>query len=130
MEPLRFFYARFESDEQLRRYLELSSMTPKTCNRPSTTWVPFAGCPRYDEASWFSASSDVYMFGMFIYELVTGQVPFEELNLQDVLLAVSERHMRPVIPASTPSHLSSLMKRCWHDSPSARPSMLEVQLCG
>ena len=61
-----------------------------------------------------------------MYELVTGQVPFLELNLQDVLMAVSKRHMRPVIPASIPSHLSSLMKRCWHDSPKARPSMLDV----
>ncbi|EFA74867.1 protein tyrosine kinase [Heterostelium album PN500] len=69
---------------------------------------------------------DVYSFGLVIYEIYTGKVPFE--NLEGVTAAAKSAYenLRPSLPDDCPLWLRKLITRCWAGEPSERPSFLEI----
>ena len=83
----------------------------------------------------YSEKTDVWAFGCTIFELVTGQVPFEELDLIDVVAQVRDNRSTPLselsgdVAASVdacPEYLINLMKKCFAYEPEKRPSFSEV----
>lgn len=78
-----------------------------------------------------SPASDVYAFGMVMYEMFTGCKPWEaELhasNLSPVMIpAWVISGSRPSIPAHLPQPVASLIQRCWHALPTARPVVSDI----
>lgn len=85
---------------------------------------------------------DTYSFGIILWELWTCDEPFAEFYDFDTFVdAVHVRGMRPPIssqhygsPSCTdltktcPPKLATLIKACWHDSPSKRPPDFEAIL--
>lgn len=89
----------------------------------------FEGKGRRSDAS----KMDVYAFGMVIYELLAGRLPYESLHKDDLNRFVAEV-MDKVITGQTPdidprwsTSLVSVMRRCWASRPNDRPSMNEVR---
>ncbi|KAJ4711940.1 Protein kinase family protein [Melia azedarach] len=75
----------------------------------------------------FSEKADVYSFGMLCFELLTGKVPFEDGHLQGDKTAKNIRAgERPLFPSGSPKYLVNLTKKCWHTSPSQRPSFSSI----
>lgn len=75
--------------------------------------------------------SDVYAFGITLFELFSARLPYEDDDELDVLIAVADTSsgrgiLRPELPAETPPHFVDLCRRCWHPSPSARPSFNQI----
>jgi serine/threonine protein kinase len=69
-----------------------------------------------------STRSDVYSFGMILYELLTRDVPFK--NTDNSVVKATQQVLadtRPNIPAGCPPAMVALINSCWHKSPSARP---------
>lgn len=64
-------------------------------------------------------------FGIVCYEVVTGRYPFEDMNVGQVLRAVSEGR-RPNVPEPRPSaELITLMEKCWNQDQAGRPDGFE-----
>ncbi|XP_024542695.1 mixed lineage kinase domain-like protein isoform X2 [Selaginella moellendorffii] len=70
----------------------------------------------------YTKKADVYRYGMLIYQLVTGNVPFEDgMDMEQVL-----RGERPEVPATCPEFLSQLMRECWSHDAKERPSFSDI----
>jgi len=69
--------------------------------------------------------SDMYAFGVVLWELLTCDVPFDGLTEIQVR-GLLERGERPEIPQPLPEgfppEFAALIRSCWHQSPAARPS--------
>eukprot|EP00291_Cryptomonas_curvata_P001308 CAMPEP_0172198500 /NCGR_PEP_ID=MMETSP1050-20130122/28125_1 /TAXON_ID=233186 /ORGANISM="Cryptomonas curvata, Strain CCAP979/52" /LENGTH=1002 /DNA_ID=CAMNT_0012875335 /DNA_START=44 /DNA_END=3055 /DNA_ORIENTATION=- len=90
-----------------------------------------AGTPRYmapeayrDELC--TEKIDIYSFAMLTWEMLTGQLPWDGSNFQDVRHAVACAGERPPTPPNTPLPLAELITDCWHADPEERPSATEI----
>eukprot|EP00698_Gefionella_okellyi_P017397 TRINITY_DN5074_c0_g2_i1.p1 TRINITY_DN5074_c0_g2~~TRINITY_DN5074_c0_g2_i1.p1 ORF type:complete len:817 (-),score=173.72 TRINITY_DN5074_c0_g2_i1:217-2535(-) len=74
-----------------------------------------------------SEASDMYSFGIMLWELVSAarRGPFPGLDAIQAALAVTERVQRPPT-TGLPPPLVQLMQRCWAAEPTARPSFEQV----
>ncbi|XP_013178726.1 PREDICTED: uncharacterized protein LOC106125862 [Papilio xuthus] len=74
----------------------------------------------------FSAASDVWSFGVLLYEIVTfGSLPFQGLSNAEVLARVKAGHTLDLPPGLAPP-LEALIKWCWQREQRARPSAAEL----
>ncbi len=69
--------------------------------------------------------SDMYSFAMLLFELATGKMPWEGLNMQQINIAVL-RGRRPPLPEGVNEEVRALMEACWAQDASARPSAQEA----
>jgi len=90
-----------------------------------------AGTPRYmapeayrDEKC--TEKIDIYSLAMMIWEMLTGKLPWDGSNFQDVRNAVAHLGKRPPLPPNLPHELSSLMMDCWDALPEKRPAAAQV----
>jgi len=75
-----------------------------------------------------TAASDVYSFGMLLYEVVSRSEPYMGENYDDVMKGITDPMIskRPEIPSSCPPQLHSLMTDCLVINPENRPSFAEI----
>lgn len=66
------------------------------------------------------AGSDVFAFGMILWSMLTGKLPFSGIEPSETLSAILEGK-RPDVPHSAPFKYERLIKDCWHADTSARP---------
>jgi len=77
------------------------------------------------ESSWGNPfKTDVYSFAITCSEILTVMMPFE-CKLSKIRARVKEG-MRPTLPASLPTHLSSLIECCWDTDARMRPPFSEI----
>ncbi|KAK9830308.1 hypothetical protein WJX72_010919 [[Myrmecia] bisecta] len=79
--------------------------------------------PEVMEASLHIATmaSDVYAYGMVLYELASRHVPFEGLKAPAIRNHVINGR-RPTIPDNCPAEFAELISLCWSQQSEARPS--------
>ncbi|GBB88836.1 hypothetical protein RclHR1_15450001 [Rhizophagus clarus] len=75
----------------------------------------------------YTPASDIYSFSMIMWEITSGVPPFNNRS-HDLQLAMSIcKGERPEIIENTPQCYIYLMKRCWNENPSKRPTASEVR---
>ncbi|PRD30296.1 UNVERIFIED_CONTAM: Focal adhesion kinase 1 [Trichonephila clavipes] len=75
----------------------------------------------------FTTASDVWMFGVCIWEiLMFGVKPFQGVKNNDVIGRIENGERLP-LPPKCPPHLYNLMSLCWSYEPSKRPSFKEIR---
>ncbi|KAJ4461906.1 putative Serine/threonine-protein kinase CTR1 [Paratrimastix pyriformis] len=83
---------------------------------------------RNDRNSWLPA--DVYSFGVVLWELVTRQVPWSGQTTAVIIDGVANKGRRLQLPPEQdcpfPPSLLALIRQCWCENPTDRPSMPEV----
>ncbi|XP_038979762.1 serine/threonine-protein kinase STY46-like isoform X2 [Phoenix dactylifera] len=82
--------------------------------------------PEVGEHKPYDQKADVFSFGIVLWELLTGKVPYEDLTPLQAAVGVVEKGLRPIIPEHTHPKLAELLKRCWQQDPSIRPDFSEI----
>lgn len=70
--------------------------------------------------------SNVYSFGMVIWEMVSGEAAYESFSPVQAAVGIAACGLRPDIPKDCPPMLKSLMTKCWNNTPSKRPQFSEI----
>uniref|UniRef100_A0AAR5QFE2 Protein kinase domain-containing protein n=2 Tax=Dendroctonus ponderosae TaxID=77166 RepID=A0AAR5QFE2_DENPD len=77
----------------------------------------------------YTTKSDVWSFGVLIWELVTlGASPYPGIQVQNLYNLLKQGY-RMERPPNCSTVLYSLMNRCWNVNPEARPSFLDLYHC-
>ena len=75
----------------------------------------------------FSEKSDVWAFGVLMYEMFTfGTVPYETMN-NDELVIFLQSGARLECPPNINNELCEIMLACWKKDPTQRPSFIELE---
>merc|ERR1711963_552068 len=74
--------------------------------------------------------ADVYSFGVLLYELFTGYIPYsrppyDDMNQAQLMLAILEDGARPSLADLHPA-LAQLIQDCWNADASLRPTISEL----
>lgn len=76
----------------------------------------------------YTQATDIYSFGMVMYEVATGFPPFYNIPHDESLVIQIYQGFRPEIDVSnTPKLINDLILRCWHANPKCRPTAKEVK---
>ncbi|XP_076956581.1 uncharacterized protein LOC143631840 [Bidens hawaiensis] len=70
--------------------------------------------------------SDVYSYGVVLWEIVTEKVPWDDLNPMQVIAAVGFMNRRLEIPKDVDPLWASLIQSCWCSEPKSRPTFQEI----
>ncbi|KAH3757180.1 protein kinase [Pelomyxa schiedti] len=75
----------------------------------------------------YTEKTDVYSFGVCLWEMISAEVPFGHITEMSVLVdTVARKGQRPKIPSGCPALLVEIITNCWCSSPATRPNLREV----
>ena len=77
--------------------------------------------PEVLSAQHYDEKSDVYSYGIIMWEMLTGDVPYRGLRDIQVAMTVINQNNRPKIPKNCPQNLAKFIRLCWHSDPDKRP---------
>ena len=76
---------------------------------------------------YFTIKSDVWSFGILLYELITyGQFPYPGMNNTQVIEALQAGYRMPC-PMDCPKQLYEIIRQCWKDNAALRPTFATLQ---
>jgi len=77
-----------------------------------------------------TAESDVFSFGILLYELYSRKHPYEGEDPTTVLKGIVDEHVnkRPPVPVGCPPKIAEIMEECLQSNPEKRPTFEEIDL--
>ncbi|CDW51891.1 Pkinase Tyr domain containing protein [Trichuris trichiura] len=69
---------------------------------------------------------DVWSYGVVLWELLTREIPYQEVDPTAVMWGVGSHSLQLPIPNTVPEGLKLLLKQCWSPKPRNRPSFRHI----
>ncbi|XP_018804193.1 PREDICTED: mitogen-activated protein kinase kinase kinase isoform X1 [Bactrocera latifrons] len=85
-------------------------------------WMP----PEVIKSSTYSKSSDVWSYGVLLWELITGETPYKGFDSYSVVFGIAVNMLTLPIPKTCPDAWGKLMKSCWENDPHKRPGFRDI----
>ncbi|XVE80830.1 hypothetical protein DITRI_Ditri15bG0011800 [Diplodiscus trichospermus] len=98
---------------------------PYACVDPSNIYV----APEVYKNMVFDRSVDAYSFGVVLYEMIEGVVPFHPKPAEEAVKLMCLEEKRPPFKTkskSYPPELRELIEECWDKEPVVRPTFSEI----
>ncbi|GAA55338.1 mitogen-activated protein kinase kinase kinase 12, partial [Clonorchis sinensis] len=73
-----------------------------------------------------SLKVDVWSYGVILWELLTGEIPYNGVDSSAIIWGVGSGKLRLLVPASCPTELRILINMCWNNKPRSRPSFRQI----
>ena len=87
--------------------------------------IPYMAPEIFQEQK-YTKASDIYSFGMIMWEFMTGRRPFwDKIHDTDLIIGICDG-LRPQIVTNAPEGYIELMKECWHSDPNKRPTITNI----
>ena len=104
-------------------------LSQKKNTRAGATGTPFWMAPELlRRESSNTPASDIYAFGIILYEVYSRKIPYEGEEAGEVLSLVADKSVRkrPLVPPHMPTPIRSMMADCLVEDPGDRPSFEEL----
>ncbi|XP_011638653.1 mitogen-activated protein kinase kinase kinase 9-like isoform X3 [Pogonomyrmex barbatus] len=82
--------------------------------------------PEVIKKSTFSKASDVWSYGVLLWELLTGETPYKGIDALAVAYGVAVNKLTLPIPSTCPQPWRVLMEACWASDSHARPGFTDI----
>ena len=82
--------------------------------------------PELLEDNVFDEKSDVYSYGILLWEIYDGGIPWRGLQPMQIMRKVVDKRGRPRLPSSMPDDLRTLTEQCWAPAPNDRPDFQTI----
>jgi tRNA A-37 threonylcarbamoyl transferase component Bud32 len=112
------------SDFGMSRVLDLGPEGRTRCPLGPVCWMAPESLRKDNKV--YSQKSDVWMFGIVVYEIIARQEPHAGQNPVEVAKQIRDNGLTPQIPSNCPSNLRQLMLSCWNKQPELRPSFEDI----
>ncbi|XP_010766116.1 mitogen-activated protein kinase kinase kinase 12 [Notothenia coriiceps] len=101
--------------------------------RDKSTKMSFAGtvawmAPEVIRNEPVSEKVDIWSFGVVLWEMLTGEVPYRDVDSSAIIWGVGNNSLQLPIPESCPDGFKILLKQCWNCKPRNRPSFRQILL--
>ncbi|KAL8129705.1 hypothetical protein V2J09_018860 [Rumex salicifolius] len=82
--------------------------------------------PEMIKDKFYGRKVDVYSFGLILWEMVSGSIPYEDMKPIQAAYAVVNKNLRPQIPKDCHPGMQALIEQCWSTQPDKRPEFWQI----
>ncbi|XP_053554715.1 mitogen-activated protein kinase kinase kinase 13 [Bombina bombina] len=73
-----------------------------------------------------SEKVDIWSFGVLLWELLTGEIPYKDVDSSAIIWGVGSNSLHLPVPSTCPDGFKILMKQTWQSKPRNRPSFRQI----
>uniref|UniRef100_A0A3P8X6M9 Mitogen-activated protein kinase kinase kinase 12 n=1 Tax=Cynoglossus semilaevis TaxID=244447 RepID=A0A3P8X6M9_CYNSE len=103
---------------------ELSDKSTKMSFAGTVAWM----APEVIRNEPVSEKVDIWSFGVVLWEMLTGEIPYRDVDSSAIIWGVGNNSLQLPIPESCPDGFKILLRQCWNCKPRNRPSFRQILL--
>ncbi|XP_071778799.2 mitogen-activated protein kinase kinase kinase 12-like [Centroberyx gerrardi] len=103
---------------------ELSDKSTKMSFAGTVAWM----APEVIRNEPVSEKVDIWSFGVVLWEMLTGEVPYKDVDSSAIIWGVGNNSLQLPVPDSCPDGFKILLRQCWNSKPRNRPSFRQILL--
>lgn len=74
-----------------------------------------------------SEKVDIWSYGVVLWELLSGEIPYKDVDSSAIMYGVGNNSLRLPIPTTCPDGYRLLVEQCWAAKPRNRPSFKQIE---